>query len=133
MFAVYLNGIGFTCCRFAAAQEAAQQRAGRDKAMGQHPPGQPEKRGPSSLFIFSEDNVVRRYTRFIIEWPYPLHTPLYFFLLINCFENLFSCNLDPNCLTRERNSGTELTYFLIELRKIGIFYSFVSVNFENNL
>lgn len=64
------------CCRFAAAQEAAQQRAGRDKAMGQHPPGQPEKRGPSSLFIFSEDNVVRRYTRFIIEWPYPLHTNL---------------------------------------------------------
>ncbi|KAF0766466.1 Uncharacterized protein FWK35_00011203, partial [Aphis craccivora] len=27
--------------------------------------------GPSSLFLFSTDNPVRRYTRFIIEWPYP--------------------------------------------------------------
>ena len=30
--------------------------------------------GPSSLFIFSEDNFIRRNTKFIIEWPYPFHT-----------------------------------------------------------
>lgn len=30
--------------------------------------------GPSSLFLFSTDNPVRRYTRFIIEWPYPFDT-----------------------------------------------------------
>uniref|UniRef100_A0A6P6XVN9 Voltage-dependent calcium channel type A subunit alpha-1-like n=1 Tax=Dermatophagoides pteronyssinus TaxID=6956 RepID=A0A6P6XVN9_DERPT len=26
-------------------------------------------KGPSSLFIFSDDNFIRRHTRFIIEWP----------------------------------------------------------------
>lgn len=30
--------------------------------------------GPSSLFLFSTDNPVRRYTKFIIEWPYPFET-----------------------------------------------------------
>lgn len=30
-------------------------------------------KGPSSLFIFSDDNFIRRHTRFIIEWPYPFH------------------------------------------------------------
>jgi len=27
--------------------------------------------GPTSLFILTEKNIIRRYTRFIIEWPYP--------------------------------------------------------------
>ncbi|KAF6034242.1 hypothetical protein EB796_007445 [Bugula neritina] len=27
-----------------------------------------------SLFIFSEDNLVRKYAKIIIEWGYPLHT-----------------------------------------------------------
>jgi len=26
-----------------------------------------------SLFIFSEDNLVRKYAKIIIEWGYPLH------------------------------------------------------------
>ncbi|RZF37450.1 hypothetical protein LSTR_LSTR011364 [Laodelphax striatellus] len=70
--------------RLAAAQEAAaQQRAGRDLQWtaaaeagcgGMGHPGGPHDppKGPSSLFLFSEENIVRRYTRFIIEWPYPL-------------------------------------------------------------
>lgn len=70
----------------AAAQEAkAQHRAGGGcdwsasfAPMGSAPPvqqGADEAKkdpGPSSLFIFSETNAIRRYTRFIIEWPYPL-------------------------------------------------------------
>ncbi|GAB6022012.1 hypothetical protein CHUAL_006164 [Chamberlinius hualienensis] len=32
--------------------------------------------GPTSLFIFSEKNAVRRYTRFIIEWPYPFNAKM---------------------------------------------------------
>uniref|UniRef100_T1IJS6 EF-hand domain-containing protein n=1 Tax=Strigamia maritima TaxID=126957 RepID=T1IJS6_STRMM len=32
----------------------------------------PAGKGPSSLFILSEDNFLRKYTKFIIEWPYPL-------------------------------------------------------------
>ncbi|KAH7979723.1 hypothetical protein HPB49_010733 [Dermacentor silvarum] len=31
----------------------------------------PRARGPSSLFLLSEDNLLRRYTKFFIEWPYP--------------------------------------------------------------
>lgn len=26
-----------------------------------------------SLFIFSEDNIIRKYAKKITEWPYPLH------------------------------------------------------------
>lgn len=33
--------------------------------------GHPTGMGPTSLFIFTEKNLIRRYTRFIIEWPYP--------------------------------------------------------------
>ncbi|XP_049845336.1 uncharacterized protein LOC126298060 [Schistocerca gregaria] len=66
--------------RLAAAQEAvAQQRSGRDcspapgHGMSPHPHQPPPgAKGPTSLFILSEDNPIRRYTRFIIEWPYPL-------------------------------------------------------------
>lgn len=28
-----------------------------------------------SLFIFSEDNIIRKYAKKITEWPYPLSTP----------------------------------------------------------
>lgn len=64
------------CFRLAAAQEAAaqavQQQAGAagaaDRMGGASAAG---GQGPSSLFLFSEENPIRRYTRFIIEWPYP--------------------------------------------------------------
>lgn len=66
--------------RLAAAQEAAaQQRSVRDcspapgHSMAPHAQQPPAgAKGPSSLFFLSEDNAIRRYTRFIIEWPYPL-------------------------------------------------------------
>ncbi|CAL1615269.1 unnamed protein product [Knipowitschia caucasica] len=29
-----------------------------------------------SLFIFSEDNIIRKYAKKITEWPYPLNTTL---------------------------------------------------------
>lgn len=67
------------CFRLAAAQEAAaqavQQQAGAagaaDRMGGASAAG---GQGPSSLFLFSEENPIRRYTRFIIEWPYPFFT-----------------------------------------------------------
>ncbi|KAG8186473.1 hypothetical protein JTE90_009232 [Oedothorax gibbosus] len=34
-------------------------------------PVAPVGKGPSSLFFFSERHIVRRITKFIIDWPYP--------------------------------------------------------------
>ncbi|XP_050531904.1 voltage-dependent calcium channel type A subunit alpha-1 isoform X4 [Daktulosphaira vitifoliae] len=39
--------------------------------------------GPSSLFLFSADNPVRRYTRFIIEWP-PFEYAVLLTIIANC-------------------------------------------------
>ena len=71
--------------RLAAAQEAAaQQRSGRDcspapgHVMAPHPQQPPAgAKGPTSLFFLSEDNPIRRYTRFIIEWPYPFKQKMF--------------------------------------------------------
>lgn len=64
------------CFRLAAAQEAAaqavQQQAGAGAADRMGGASAAGGQGPSSLFLFSEENPIRRYTRFIIEWPYPL-------------------------------------------------------------
>src|SRR5699024_3425739 len=54
----------------AAAIVEARNMASKRKAGPQT--GAPTSgKGPSSLFIFSDDNFIRRHTRFIIEWPYP--------------------------------------------------------------
>ncbi|XP_023311464.1 voltage-dependent calcium channel type A subunit alpha-1 [Anoplophora glabripennis] len=39
--------------------------------------------GPSSLFLFSEENPIRRYTRFIIEWP-PFEYAVLSTIIANC-------------------------------------------------
>ncbi|XP_076348090.1 voltage-dependent calcium channel type A subunit alpha-1-like [Tachypleus tridentatus] len=43
------------------------------QAMAKRKSNQAEQEGriPTSLFILREDNIIRRYTKFIIEWPYP--------------------------------------------------------------
>lgn len=72
----YMHICYMYCFRLAAAQEAAaqavQQQAGAagaaDRMGGASAAG---GQGPTSLFLFSEENPIRRYTRFIIEWPYP--------------------------------------------------------------
>ena len=80
--------------RLAAADQAARAR---DKAredpdgggglggstMGKRRPGalEPGQAGPTSLFILSETNIIRRTTKFLIEWPYP-NLPRYAQILI---------------------------------------------------
>ncbi|XP_041974503.1 voltage-dependent calcium channel type A subunit alpha-1 isoform X13 [Aricia agestis] len=67
----------------AAAQEAAgaQARAAPADTMGgAHQPATP---GPSSLFIFSDENPIRRYTKFIIEWP-PFEYAVLLTIIANC-------------------------------------------------
>ncbi|XP_045486267.1 voltage-dependent calcium channel type A subunit alpha-1 isoform X3 [Pieris rapae] len=69
--------------RLAAAQEAAgaQGRAAPADTMGgAHQPATP---GPSSLFIFSDENPIRRYTKFIIEWP-PFEYAVLLTIIANC-------------------------------------------------
>ncbi|CAH0722297.1 unnamed protein product, partial [Brenthis ino] len=72
-----------TVSRLAAAQEAAgaQARAAPADTMGgAHQPATP---GPSSLFIFSDENPIRRYTKFIIEWP-PFEYAVLLTIIANC-------------------------------------------------
>lgn len=40
-------------------------------------------KGPTSLFILSEDNCIRRHTRFIIEWP-PFEYAVLLTIIANC-------------------------------------------------
>ncbi|CAB3257221.1 unnamed protein product [Arctia plantaginis] len=71
------------CFRLAAAQEAAgaQARAAPADTMGgAHQPATP---GPSSLFIFANENPIRRYTKFIIEWP-PFEYAVLLTIIANC-------------------------------------------------
>ncbi|KAI5091433.1 voltage-dependent N-type calcium channel subunit alpha-1B isoform X2, partial [Silurus meridionalis] len=59
-----------------------------------------------SLFIFSEDNVIRKYAKRITEWPYPLY--LFFFLCIGSvdvfldlytpFEYMILATIIANCI-----------------------------------
>lgn len=53
---------------------------GRDQGGG---PGGGGNKGPSSLFILSEENWLRKYTRFIIEWP-PFEYAVLLTIIANC-------------------------------------------------
>ncbi|ERL87185.1 hypothetical protein D910_04585 [Dendroctonus ponderosae] len=102
----------------AAAQEAAVIQAAQGSASGRHFAGAggtflggalcsssadamggqqaPHPGGSSSLFLFSEENIIRRYTRFIIEWPYPFSVLSMFFQIFaktTIFMGGFSKNL----------------------------------------
>ncbi|XP_066141787.1 voltage-dependent calcium channel type A subunit alpha-1 isoform X2 [Euwallacea fornicatus] len=89
----------------AAAHEAAALQAAQGTASGRHFAGAggtflggalgsssadamggqqaPHPGGTSSLFLFSEENIVRRYTRFIIEWP-PFEYAVLLTIIANC-------------------------------------------------
>lgn len=82
--------------RLAAAQEAAlagqtsrnglQRSTYRlaDKMGGSSSRGEPPTSGgPTSLFIFTESNPIRKYTRFIIEWP-PFEYAVLMTIIANC-------------------------------------------------
>ncbi|XP_053596922.1 voltage-dependent calcium channel type A subunit alpha-1 [Microplitis demolitor] len=55
--------------------------AGRDQGGGAGAGG--GTKGPSSLFILSEDNCIRKHTRFIIEWP-PFEYAVLLTIIANC-------------------------------------------------
>ncbi|KAL4634881.1 voltage-dependent R-type calcium channel subunit alpha-1E isoform X3 [Arapaima gigas] len=54
-----------------------------------------------SLFLFGEDNVVRKYAKKIIEWPYPLHPPAACILnrlRATPFEYMILATIIANCI-----------------------------------
>ncbi|XP_055637968.1 voltage-dependent calcium channel type A subunit alpha-1-like isoform X5 [Toxorhynchites rutilus septentrionalis] len=57
----------------------ADKMGGPNSQGGQPPSGG----GPTSLFILSEDNIIRKYTRFIIEWP-PFEYAVLLTIIANC-------------------------------------------------
>ncbi|XP_035783192.1 voltage-dependent calcium channel type A subunit alpha-1-like isoform X16 [Anopheles albimanus] len=57
----------------------ADRMGGPSSQGGQPLPGG----GPTSLFILSEDNIIRKYTRFIIEWP-PFEYAVLLTIIANC-------------------------------------------------
>lgn len=83
--------------RLAAAQEAALAGQTSNRHLGHHSAyhladrmGGPSKQGelpagsgPTSLFILSEENPLRRYTKFIIEWP-PFEYAVLMTIIANC-------------------------------------------------
>ncbi|XP_038116916.1 voltage-dependent calcium channel type A subunit alpha-1 isoform X2 [Culex quinquefasciatus] len=72
--------------KLAASQEAPDgakmgPKKGK-KGSPRHRTGPPPP-GPSSLFIFAEDNFIRRLTKFIIEWP-PFEYAVLLTIIANC-------------------------------------------------
>ena len=61
----------------AAADRGRVRVAEARQRMGKRMGGAAAGAGPSSLFVLSETNVIRRTTRFLIEWPYPFYDMLH--------------------------------------------------------
>ncbi|XP_022648011.1 voltage-dependent calcium channel type A subunit alpha-1-like isoform X2 [Varroa destructor] len=85
-----ISGAGERHSRYAARSSESSASFGtvgvsqfgmaRSRKGGYQEPGQ---RGPSALFLLSEDNPLRRYTRFIIEWP-PFEYAVLLTIIANC-------------------------------------------------
>lgn len=81
-------------CRLTAAQEAALGQTSKSRQIGRDfayqsadrmggPRDHGPKNGPTSLFILSDENILRRYTKFIIEWP-PFEYAVLLTIIANC-------------------------------------------------
>ncbi|XP_025830163.1 voltage-dependent calcium channel type A subunit alpha-1-like isoform X2 [Agrilus planipennis] len=74
--------------------------------------------GPTSLFILSEENIIRRYTRFIIEWP-PFEYAVLLTIIANCVvlaleEHLPSQDKTMLALKLEKTETYFLGIFCVE-------------------
>ena len=90
-------------------------------ASGQTPgqlPATDTTKGPSSLFILSEDNFIRKHTKFIIEWPVFEYAVL-ITIIANCVvlaaeEHLPSKDRTPLALRLEKTEPYFLGIFCVE-------------------
>uniref|UniRef100_A0A182UJI7 Ion transport domain-containing protein n=1 Tax=Anopheles melas TaxID=34690 RepID=A0A182UJI7_9DIPT len=91
-YGIFDHEHSFSSSRLAASQEEAlPDKDGSGQQMGpkkgkkgspRHRTGPPPP-GPSSLFIFAEDNFIRKATKFIIEWP-PFEYAVLLTIIANC-------------------------------------------------
>ncbi|XP_020288402.1 voltage-dependent calcium channel type A subunit alpha-1 isoform X5 [Pseudomyrmex gracilis] len=72
-------------------------------------------RGTTSLFILSEDNIIRRYTRFIIEWP-----PFEYAVLLTIIANCVVLALEEH-LPKEDKTPLAQNLEVTEIYFLGIF------------
>lgn len=122
-------------CRLAAAEQAYQARSaaegqnhrqthwemkrlrlsrgGRHRSAADHAgPSHSTGHGPSSLFLLSERNILRRTTKFLIEWP-PFEYTVLLTIIANCIVLAWEEHL-PNgdrTITAQKLEATE-PYFL---------------------
>lgn len=78
----------------------------------------PGAKGPSSLFLFSEDNFIRRHTKFFIEWP-PLEYAVLLTIIANCIvlaleEHLPSKDRTPLAQKLDKTEPYFLGIFCVE-------------------
>ncbi|XP_065584736.1 LOW QUALITY PROTEIN: voltage-dependent calcium channel type A subunit alpha-1-like, partial [Artemia franciscana] len=86
--------------------------AGGKKSTGHH------GSGPTSLFIFSEKNIIRKYTRFFIEWP-PFEYAVLLTIIANCIvlaleEHLPNGDKTPIAQELEKTEPYFLGIFFVE-------------------
>lgn len=55
----------------AEAKSAGDQGGAPRKPTTGSIPSVKEEKGPSSLYIFSSDNIIRKFACLMIDWPYP--------------------------------------------------------------
>lgn len=74
--------------------------------------GDPHAGGPTSLFILTEENPIRKYTRFIIEWP-PFEYAVLMTIIANCVVLALEEHLpDGDRTTLSKSLESTEVYFL---------------------
>lgn len=97
---------------------AAGLRSEPGAGMARRKGPEPQGKGPSSLFLLSEDNLIRRYTKFFIEWP-PLEYAVLLTIIANCIvlaleEHLPKGDRTPLAQKLEKTEPYFLGIFCVE-------------------
>lgn len=103
------NSYGTETAAIAEARNMAKRKGPQPSGAG---------KGPTSLFIFSDDNFIRRHTRFIIEWPVFEYAVL-LTIIANCVvlaleEHLPEKDRTPLALQLETSEPYFLGIFCVE-------------------
>ena len=78
-----MNGYGPTSGKLQVTIQPPPQPPPTPKRTKKKKGVEEKKEGPSSLFILSETNIIRRLTKFLIEWP-PFEYTVLLTIIANC-------------------------------------------------